>query len=174
MLAVDLLDSGCSAFVSQATAKLPQTPMSILDLGCGYGRHAIWLGSLGHSVTGVDMDETRARALARFAREDRSVAALVADATHTLPFRAGSFDLVLVVHFVPPELVKLTTPILRPSGYLIVETFGGNGGNWRTLPPPGRFRAELGGAFDILEYQERLVGPTKSEAVSVKLVARKR
>ena len=29
-------------------------PMRILDLACGFGRHAVRLAALGHSVTGVD------------------------------------------------------------------------------------------------------------------------
>ena len=32
-----------------------QAPMKILDLACGYGRHANRLASLGHQVIGVDL-----------------------------------------------------------------------------------------------------------------------
>ncbi|MEO0213867.1 MAG: class I SAM-dependent methyltransferase, partial [candidate division WOR-3 bacterium] len=32
------------------------SPMKILDLACGYGRHANRLAELGHNVTGVDIN----------------------------------------------------------------------------------------------------------------------
>lgn len=172
MRAVGLPDGGIGSFVSDAIGKLPQRPMSILDLGCGRGRHAKWLASRGHHVAAVDIDAVRLPTISEAAFG--TVATIVADGTRTLPFRAASFDLVLVVHFVPARLVELVSPVLRSGGFLVVETFGGHGGNWRALPGKGEYRRALEGAFDVLEYLERMVGPTKTEAEAVKLLARKR
>jgi len=162
-------------FVAAAIGTINHRPTSILDLGCGYGRHALWLAGLGHSVTAFDIDEQRVLALVRGApKGSGSVYPVVGDGARDLPFRASSYDLVLVVHFVPKGLIELVGPLVRPDGHLLVETFGGLGENWRDLPAPGRFRAELSAAFDLLDYRERSVGPSKREAVAVKFLGRKR
>ena len=149
---------------------------SILDLACGFGRHALWLADHEYRVTAVDIDEMRVGSLRRAARPDHvgSIACLVADCSRPLPFRPRSFDAAVVVHFVPEGLADLAAPVIRPGGHLIIETFGGHGGNWQALPRAGAFRKEIEAAFDLLIYRERPVGPTKTEAVAVKLLARKR
>lgn len=162
-------------FVVTAIGTIDERPTSTLDLGCGFGRHALWLAGLGHSVTALDIDKNRVLTLMRHAREGSgAVYPVVGDAARGLPFLAGSFDLVLVVHFVPKDLIELVAPMVRPDGHLLVETFGGHGENWRDLPAPSRFRAQVSAAFDLLDYRERPVGPNKREAVAVKLLARKR
>jgi hypothetical protein len=102
------------------------------------------------------------------------VAAVRANATVDLPFRESSFDLVLVVHFVADGLIGRIGPLLRGGGYLLIETYGGHGANWMALPQPGQMRDELACRFEIIDYRERLVGPTRTEAASVKFVARRR
>jgi len=55
-----------AAFIDRALALEPGS--RVLDLGCGFGRHAVALARLGHRVTGLDLSEpllTHARALAR-------------------------------------------------------------------------------------------------------------
>jgi SAM-dependent methyltransferase len=54
MLTDDLTDRQVSALVE--VLKLNQ-PVRILDLACGYGRHANRLASLGHQVVGIDLTE---------------------------------------------------------------------------------------------------------------------
>jgi SAM-dependent methyltransferase len=68
---------------------LPPPGARTLDLGCGEGRLARDLRSLGHSVTAVDASPTMIQA-AREADPDLEV--LVADAAD-LPFEDGVFDL---------------------------------------------------------------------------------
>ncbi len=52
----DLLDDAASEADVAALVRLLDltTPMRILDLACGFGRHANRLAALGHAVTGVD------------------------------------------------------------------------------------------------------------------------
>ena len=61
--------------------------LSILDVGCGTGRHAIELTKRGYKVTGIDLSENQL-ALARenAAKEALSISFLQADARN-LPFR---------------------------------------------------------------------------------------
>jgi 2-polyprenyl-3-methyl-5-hydroxy-6-metoxy-1,4-benzoquinol methylase len=51
----DLTDERSDAEVASLVKQLElDSPMKILDLACGFGRHANRLAALGHSVTGVD------------------------------------------------------------------------------------------------------------------------
>jgi SAM-dependent methyltransferase len=55
-----------------------------------------------------------------------------------LPLKPASFDLILVVHFVAEGLVELLRPLLRPGGYLVIETFAGQRGQLEGAAAAGR------------------------------------
>jgi malonyl-CoA O-methyltransferase len=66
----------------------------VLDLGCGTGRHAVWLALHGASVTAVDFSAGMLqRAAAKPGAE--KVAFVVHDLHERLPFADGSFDVVV-------------------------------------------------------------------------------
>ena len=50
--------SGETSFVLEVLKKHGCTPQTVLDLGCGTGRHALEMAKRGVSVTGVDMSKT--------------------------------------------------------------------------------------------------------------------
>src|SRR5574340_83309 len=65
-----------------------------LDLGCGTGRHAIWLAAEGASVAALDFS----RGMLRQARGKLGTSAVrfvVRDLHRTLPFADAAFDLVI-------------------------------------------------------------------------------
>jgi SAM-dependent methyltransferase len=131
---------------------------------------------MGHRVVAADLDEHRVRLLSSGTTVIEVLSRLhcvVADADRTLPFDRA-FDLALVVHFVSLPTLKCIGSVLRPGGYLIFESFGSQGSNWRQLPSPGQIANVLAREFEILQLRERLVGPTKSEAATVRLFARRR
>jgi malonyl-CoA O-methyltransferase len=68
--------------------------LTVLDLGCGTGRHALWLAAAGATVTAVDFSE---KMLAEARRKPGSTAIrfLAHDLAEPLPFPAGAFDLVV-------------------------------------------------------------------------------
>ncbi len=68
--------------------------LAVLDLGCGTGRHAVWLASAGAHVTAVDFSE-RMLAEARRAVKGAGVRFLVHDLHEPLPLPSGTFDLVV-------------------------------------------------------------------------------
>lgn len=104
-------------------------PGRALDLGCGYGRSAVYLAQLGWQVDGVDF-VPQAIAGARDRAETAGVAARtcfhVGSVTH-MPFLAGPYDLALDIgcmHGLPEaELVAYRDEVarlLRPQGtYLL-------------------------------------------------------
>ena len=63
-----------------------------LDVGCGAGRHALYLQKKGLEVTGLDRSEK----LVRLARARGVVDARVANACGRLAFRRGQFDTILL------------------------------------------------------------------------------
>jgi malonyl-CoA O-methyltransferase len=68
--------------------------LAALDLGCGTGRHALWLAAGGATVTAVDFSEGML-AEARKKPGAEAVRFLTHDLHESLPFAAGAFDLVV-------------------------------------------------------------------------------
>lgn len=67
---------------------------AVLDLGCGTGRHTVWLAAAGATVTAVDFSEGML-AEARKKPEAATVTFLTHDFHEPLPFSGGRFDLVI-------------------------------------------------------------------------------
>jgi 2-polyprenyl-3-methyl-5-hydroxy-6-metoxy-1,4-benzoquinol methylase len=99
----------------------------VLECGCGDGRYAVWLASLGATVVGIDLSPVGAERTLQRARahgfQDR-VTAHAADCAHletVLP--ANSFDLVVgfsVLHHLPPkEFGEGVARVLKPGGRAI-------------------------------------------------------
>ena len=66
----------------------------VLDMGCGTGRHALWLAQAGADVTGIDFSEAML-AKAREKTASYSIDLIEHDLHQRLPFQAGEFDLVV-------------------------------------------------------------------------------
>ncbi|KTC96761.1 SAM-dependent methyltransferase TehB [Legionella feeleii] len=47
-----------------------QEKMAVLDVGCGSGRNPLFLASLGHSVTGMDINETAMQQITEIAQKE--------------------------------------------------------------------------------------------------------
>lgn len=102
---------------------LKPPPARILDAGCGHGRVASTLTTLGHDVVGVDADPH----LIQLAEErDTETRFVVADLA-TMELRAQTFDLILMAGNVVPFLADGTVvAVLRrlrahllPDGLLV-------------------------------------------------------
>jgi malonyl-CoA O-methyltransferase len=98
--------------------------LAVLDLGCGTGRHALWLAAAGAVVTGVDFSEGML-AEARRKPGAEAVRFIVHDLHLSLPF-AAEFDLV-VSGLVLEHLRELdgffaeARRVLRPGGRAVVS-----------------------------------------------------
>src|SRR5439155_11744717 len=68
--------------------------LTVLDLGCGTGRHALWLAGKGADVTAVDFSPDML-AEARRTPGAETVRFVVHDLHEPLPFADGTFDLVV-------------------------------------------------------------------------------
>lgn len=99
--------------------------LSVLDLGCGTGRHTFWLAEAGASVTAVDFSEGML-AKARQRQGAEAIRFIQHDLHLPLPLADGSFDLV-VSGLVLEHLKELGTffaeirRVLKPGGRAVVS-----------------------------------------------------
>lgn len=99
--------------------------LRVLDLGCGTGRHALWLAAAGATVTAVDFSEGML-AEARRKLEPIGVRLLVHDLQEPLPFPDAAFDLVvsgLVLEHLRDLLAFFgeTHRVTRPGGRAVIS-----------------------------------------------------
>jgi ubiquinone/menaquinone biosynthesis C-methylase UbiE len=99
--------------------------LSVLDLGCGTGRHTLWMAAAGASVTAVDFSEGMMEK-ARAKRGTERVRFLVHDLHERLPFPDRSFDRVVSglvlehLHDFSPFFSEAHR-VLKPGGLAVVS-----------------------------------------------------
>jgi SAM-dependent methyltransferase len=98
---------------------------TVLDLGCGTGRHAEWLAAAGARVTAVDFSEGMLAA-ARRKPHAAAVRFLAHDLHDPLPFPDAAFDLVvsgLVLEHLqePTPFFREARRVLAPGGRAVVS-----------------------------------------------------
>jgi hypothetical protein len=84
------------------------------------------------------------------------------------PYRRDSIGAIVCVHWDCRRLLPDLLRSLRKGGSLLVETFGGHGENYRSLPPSLAWRRTVESDFDVVDWSERKVGPASADAVAVK------
>lgn len=102
---------------------------SVLDLGCGGGRHVVHMARQGLHVTGMDNAPTALKMTRQWLEEDHFDATLVlADMRQPLPFADGAFDAVLssdVIHHALLDTVMGTAReiarVVRPAGMILLS-----------------------------------------------------
>jgi SAM-dependent methyltransferase len=110
-------------FLVAEVADLP--PGRALDLACGEGQNAIWLGSRGWEVTGVDYSGVAiAKARTRAERDGVRVDFVCADLLEYRP-DPGAFDLVLVLYLHIPasgrrQVLADASEALAPGGTFVL------------------------------------------------------
>jgi tellurite methyltransferase len=132
--------------IREVAMQLPPAA-SVLDLGCGEGRNAIFLAECGFRVTAVDISEAGIRKLNALARERQlDIRSEVADMrTYRFP---DMFDLIVshgCLHLVERESWQQVIPRFKahtsPGGYNVVVVFTD------TIPPPDDLKAFCLGLF---------------------------
>lgn len=113
----------------------------ILDVGCGGGRHVIYLLGLGLSVTAGDQSTLALSDTRRWLERERLSATLVQLEMTALPFQSETFDAALsvnVLHHAQPAAARAAVREM-----------------WRVLRPGGLFLAVLAGPGDCQCLLER-------------------
>jgi SAM-dependent methyltransferase len=123
-----------SGRVNAAFAEIvePLKPGTALDLGCGEGGDAMWLGEHGWQVVAVDISETALQRAAEDA-DVRGVGNRIEFQSHDLSegFPEGAFDLVSAqfLHSTLPldrtRIFQQAADAIRPGGLLLIVDHGG-------------------------------------------------
>jgi len=100
----------------------------VMDLGCGSGRHVVYLARQGFGVTGVDNSPTALSMTREWAAEEGVEACLVrADMRAPLPLAGAAFDALVttqVIHHALLATVRRTAAeigrVVRPGGMLFI------------------------------------------------------
>lgn len=96
---------------------------SVLDMGMGEGRNAVFLAQKGFKVTGVDISSVAIKKANQLAKEYgvkiKGVVASMKD--YTIP--PGSFDAIICFYYVDHTLLEKIRSWLKPGGILIYEAY---------------------------------------------------
>ncbi|UYP18532.1 class I SAM-dependent methyltransferase [Rhodococcus sp. Z13] len=173
--------------VVEFAASLP--PGRALDLGCGEGRHSLWLATRGWEVVGVDfsavaLDKARLIASQAPSRSRDRLRYVVGDVTAD-SFGSG-YDLILSVflHFSPPQrkaLLERAINSLKPEGILIflghdrINVEQGTGGpqDPEILYTPDDLVREIDGRLTIEVAERRYRETDTGTAIDALVVAHK-
>jgi len=100
-----------------------QNKMDILDLGCGFGRHLIYLAEQGFNVKGIDISKEAIEMAETRLREKGLNAELKQEDMKDLSFNESQFDAVIAItvigHATKPDISKTVNEIhrvLKPEG----------------------------------------------------------
>lgn len=109
-------------FLTQSFQYIPDGA-SVLDLGMGEGRNAVFLAQKGHKVTGVDISPIAVKKAKILAKEfGVKLQTLVAD-LKSYDFKENSFDTILCFYYVDRSLIDKMKKWLKPNGLIIYEAF---------------------------------------------------
>jgi SAM-dependent methyltransferase len=105
----------------------PHKPLQILDLGCGAGRHLVFLTKSGHKVIGMDRSPIGLFHAQQKAEMEGFFATLSRADMTRIPFANESFDAILSINVIfhnPLHLMRKTINeifrLLRPGGIAVI------------------------------------------------------
>ena len=105
----------------QRWSHLIKTEGVVLDVACGYGRHALWFHERHHPLVLVDKSQA---AVESISIPKSTCEAVVADIeSGPWPFAGRQFDAVVVTNYLWRPLLQTLLASLAPGGVLIYETF---------------------------------------------------
>jgi len=94
---------------------------SVLDMGMGEGRNAVFLALKGHKVTGVDISSVAVKKARNLAKENKVKIKTVVGTLNKYQIAPESFDVIICFYYVDRDLNKKMFKWLKPGGLLIYE-----------------------------------------------------
>ena len=100
----------------------------ILDLGCGSGRHVVYLAKKGFEVYGIDIAEHGIKIAKEWLKKEKLKAKLrVGDIYKKLPYKSEFFDAIICIRTLNHgkiewirRCIKEMYRVLKPNGYIFV------------------------------------------------------
>lgn len=116
-----------NAFLAAEAPRLLAPGCSVVDLGAGEGRNAVWLAEQGFRVTAIDFSEVGLEKTRAFAAERGvEVETVLADLAHWVPDRQWDAAVCTFLHLRLGERLHFYTAVqaaLRPGGLFLAEWF---------------------------------------------------
>ena len=149
----------------------------VLDLACGYGRHALYFAARGAHVVAIDRDATALATLSGAPGIETRLADLESG---PWPFGDLRFDAIVVSHYLHRPLLANLCAALAADGALLYETFAtGNEAYGRPSNPAFLLRAdellELAAAatpsLTVVAFEQGFAEIAKHPAVVQRLAA---
>jgi len=96
---------------------------SVLDMGMGEGRNAVFLAQKGYKVTGIDISSVAVKKSYLLAQEFGVKIKGVVASLKEYKIPPNSFDAIICFYYVDRSLVEKMKTWLKPGGVLIFEAF---------------------------------------------------
>jgi tellurite methyltransferase len=94
---------------------------TILDMGMGEGRNAVFLAQKGYKVTGIDISSVAVKKARLLAKEFGVKIQTVVASMEKYKISPNSFDAIICFYYVDRKLVSKMMSWLKPGGILIYE-----------------------------------------------------
>jgi SAM-dependent methyltransferase len=146
----------------------------VLDLACGYGRHARWFAGRGCRVLAVDRDRD---ALASLSSVPGVETAAVDLESGGWPLGGQRFDAIVVANYLYRPLFPHLIAALADDGALLCETFArgneafGRPSNPAFLLDPGELLRVVAGRLQVVAFEEGRVALPGRDAVIQRIAA---
>jgi hypothetical protein len=156
--------------IAKATSGYP-----VIDVACGAGRNAFYLAQLGCKVVCIDRDLSRLQERMPDAEVSKRLTLIEMDLiTDPWPFGEQATGGIVLVDFLDRSLFQLFERSIVTGSYLLIETISNRGGNYLELPRTGELRQAFDRSFDFCLYHEREAGPRGVNAVTVRMLGKRR
>ena len=96
---------------------------SILDMGMGEGRNAVFLAQKGHRVTGIDISSVAIKKSYLLAKEFGVKIKGVVASLESYQIPPNSYDAIICFYYVDRNLTQKIMSWLKPGGIIIYEAF---------------------------------------------------
>lgn len=94
---------------------------TILDMGMGEGRNAVFLAQKGHQVTGIDISSVAIKKARKLAKENSVRINTIVGTLTKYAIAPESYDAIICFYYVDRELARKIYSWLKPGGVLIYE-----------------------------------------------------
>ena len=121
---------------------------TVLDMGMGEGRNAVFLAQKGYKVTGVDISSVAVKKSYLLAQEFGVKIKGVVASLSDYKIAPGSFDAIVCFYYVDRSLVEKIKTWLKPGGILIYEA--------HTMREKTKKKRDASNDSDYLREQELL------------------
>ncbi|MFZ4713938.1 MAG: class I SAM-dependent methyltransferase [Bacteriovoracaceae bacterium] len=96
---------------------------SVLDMGMGEGRNAVFLAQKGYKVTGIDISSVAVKKSLALAKEFGVQINTVVASLNKYKIPEGTFDAIICFYYVDRSLVDKMKSWLKPGGVIVYEAY---------------------------------------------------